>query len=117
MPASPQAFYEAVGRLTQVSHRLQQELGREPTADEIARTMHISPDKVRQIVGASQQTVSLPPAGRYGIQNGPDGKTYIARVGETKLATINNPNVLGAAIQPIGLLSASHRCSSVFIRG
>src|SRR5438045_1401715 len=50
---------EAVGRLTQVSHRLQQRLGREPLADEIAEEMNISPDKVRQIVGASQQTVSL----------------------------------------------------------
>src|SRR5207249_8886151 len=50
---------EAVGRLTQVSHRLQQRLGREPLADEIAEEMSITPDKVRQIVGASQQTVSL----------------------------------------------------------
>ena len=32
----PVHMVEAVGRLTQVSHRLQQELGREPTADEIA---------------------------------------------------------------------------------
>jgi RNA polymerase primary sigma factor len=55
----PVHMVEAVGRLTQVSHRLQQELGREPTADEIAGSMHITPEKVRQIVGASQQTVSL----------------------------------------------------------
>jgi RNA polymerase primary sigma factor len=55
----PVHMVEAVGRLTQVSHRLQQDLGREPTADEIARAMHITADKVRQIVGASQQTVSL----------------------------------------------------------
>ena len=55
----PVHMVEAVGRLTQVSHRLQQKLGREPLADEIAEEMNISPDKVRQIVGASQQTVSL----------------------------------------------------------
>ena len=55
----PVHMVEAVGRLTQVSHRLQQELGREPMADEIAEEMNITPDKVRQIVGASQQTVSL----------------------------------------------------------
>ena len=55
----PVHMVEAVGRLTQVSHRLQQELGREPLAEEIARAMHITADKVRQIVGASQQTVSL----------------------------------------------------------
>jgi len=55
----PVHMVEAVGRLTQVSHRLQQRLGREPLADEIAAEMNISPDKVRQIVGAAQQTVSL----------------------------------------------------------
>jgi len=55
----PVHMVEAVGRLTQVSHRLQQELGREPTAEEIARSMHITAEKVRQIVSASQQTVSL----------------------------------------------------------
>ena len=55
----PVHMVEAVGRLTQVSHRLQQRLGREPLADEIAEEMNITPDKVRQIVGASQQTVSL----------------------------------------------------------
>lgn len=55
----PVHMVEAVGRLTQVSHRLQQRLGREPIADEIAAEMGISPDKVRQIVGAAQQTVSL----------------------------------------------------------
>lgn len=55
----PVHMVEAVGRLTQVSHRLQQRLGREPLADEIAAEMNITPDKVRQIVGASQQTVSL----------------------------------------------------------
>ena len=55
----PVHMVEAVGRLTQVSHRLQQRLGREPLADEIAAEMNITPEKVRQIVGASQQTVSL----------------------------------------------------------
>lgn len=55
----PVHMVEAVGRLTQVSHRLQQRLGREPVADEIAEEMNITPEKVRQIVGAAQQTVSL----------------------------------------------------------
>ena len=55
----PVHMVEAVGRLTQVSHRLQQRLGREPIADEIAAEMNITPEKVRQIVGAAQQTVSL----------------------------------------------------------
>jgi RNA polymerase primary sigma factor len=55
----PVHMVEAVGRLTQISHKLQQRLGREPVADEIAAEMSITPDKVRQIIGAAQQTVSL----------------------------------------------------------
>jgi RNA polymerase primary sigma factor len=55
----PVHMVEAVGRLTQISHKLQQRLGREPVADEIAAEMNITPDKVRQIIGAAQQTVSL----------------------------------------------------------
>ena len=55
----PVHMVEAVGRLKQVTHRLQQRLGREPIADEIAAEMSITPDKVRQIIGAAQQTVSL----------------------------------------------------------
>ncbi len=55
----PVHMVEAVGRLTQTSHRLQQELGRDPTAEEIAERMQVTPEKVRMIVSASQQTVSL----------------------------------------------------------
>jgi RNA polymerase primary sigma factor len=55
----PVHMVEAVGRLTQASHKLQQELGRDPTAEEIAARMQVTPEKVRMIVSASQQTVSL----------------------------------------------------------
>ncbi|PZS04631.1 MAG: hypothetical protein DLM69_01610 [Candidatus Chloroheliales bacterium] len=55
----PVHMVEAVGRLTQASHKLQQELGRDPTAEEIAARMQVTPEKVRMIVNASQQTVSL----------------------------------------------------------
>jgi RNA polymerase primary sigma factor len=55
----PVHMVEAVGRMTQASHRLQQELGRDPTAEEIAVQMQVTPEKVRMIVSASQQTVSL----------------------------------------------------------
>src|SRR6202008_1599341 len=42
-----------------VSRGLLQELGREPTAEEIAKRMLITPDKVREIVKVSQEPVSL----------------------------------------------------------
>jgi RNA polymerase primary sigma factor len=45
--------------LIRTSRRLLQELGREPTAEEIAEEMMISPDKVREIIKVSQEPVSL----------------------------------------------------------
>ncbi len=55
----PVHMVEAVGKMTQASHKLQQELGRDPSAEEIAERMQVSPDKVRQIISAAQQTISL----------------------------------------------------------
>ncbi|HEX9437971.1 MAG TPA: sigma-70 family RNA polymerase sigma factor, partial [Candidatus Limnocylindria bacterium] len=46
-------------KLIRVSRGLLQELGREPTAEEIGERMLITPDKVREIVKVSQEPVSL----------------------------------------------------------
>ena len=46
-------------RIGKRSASLLQELGREPTAEEIAERMLITPDKVREIVKVSQEPVSL----------------------------------------------------------
>ncbi|HEY8731780.1 MAG TPA: sigma-70 family RNA polymerase sigma factor, partial [Candidatus Limnocylindria bacterium] len=50
---------ETINKLIRVSRGLLQELGREPTAEEIAERMLITADKVREIVKVSQATVSL----------------------------------------------------------
>jgi RNA polymerase primary sigma factor len=50
---------ETINRLIREQRRLVQELGREPTADEIAKAMKISIDKVEHILKISQETVSL----------------------------------------------------------
>ncbi len=55
----PVHMVETINRLIRTSRRLLQELGREPTADEIAEEMMISPDKVREIIKVSQEPVSL----------------------------------------------------------
>jgi RNA polymerase primary sigma factor len=55
----PVHMVETINKLIRVSRRLLQELGREPTSEEIAVEMEISPDKVREIVKASQEPVSL----------------------------------------------------------
>ena len=50
---------ETINRFMRTQKKLVQELGREPDADEIAREMGISPDRVRSILKMSQQPISL----------------------------------------------------------
>ncbi len=55
----PVHMVETINRLIRTSRRLLQELGREPTPEEIGAEMQISPDKVREIMKISQEPVSL----------------------------------------------------------
>jgi len=55
----PVHMVEQINRLIRTSRRLQQELGREPTSEEIAAEMGLPPDKVREILKISQEPVSL----------------------------------------------------------
>jgi RNA polymerase primary sigma factor len=50
---------ETINKLVRVSRRLLQELGREPSDEEIGEEMGITPEKVREIVKVSQDPVSL----------------------------------------------------------
>ena len=55
----PVHMVETINRLIRTSRRLQQELGREPTSEEIAREMDLTPEKVRDIQKISQEPVSI----------------------------------------------------------
>jgi RNA polymerase primary sigma factor len=55
----PVHMVETINKLVRVSRRLLQELGRDPTNEEIAEEMGITPEKVREIVKVSQDPVSL----------------------------------------------------------
>jgi RNA polymerase primary sigma factor len=55
----PVHMIEAINKLTRSSRQLVQELGHEPTAEEIAKQMDIPVDKVRKIRKVAQQPVSL----------------------------------------------------------
>jgi RNA polymerase primary sigma factor len=50
---------ETIDRLMLISHRLHKELGREPTEDEIAEEMGISPLRAREVVRCAQAPISL----------------------------------------------------------
>jgi RNA polymerase primary sigma factor len=55
----PVHMVETINKLVRIQRQLLQDLGREPTADEIARQMELPPEKVREIQKISQEPVSL----------------------------------------------------------
>ena len=55
----PVHMVETINKLIRVSRQLLQELGREPTPEEIAEEMNMSVDRVREILKISQEPVSL----------------------------------------------------------
>ena len=55
----PVHMVETINRLVRTSRQLVQELGREPTTEEIAARMEILPERVREIRKISQDPVSL----------------------------------------------------------
>ena len=55
----PVHMVETINKLIRVSRQLLQELGREPTPEEIAKEMDMSVERVREILKISQEPVSL----------------------------------------------------------
>jgi RNA polymerase primary sigma factor len=55
----PVHMVETINRLIKVSRQLLQEKGREPTAEEIAHEMGLTPEKVREVIKISQEPISL----------------------------------------------------------
>jgi RNA polymerase primary sigma factor len=55
----PVHMVETINRLIKISRQLLQEFGREPTAEEIAAEMGLTPDKVREVIKISQEPISL----------------------------------------------------------
>ncbi len=55
----PVHMYEQINRLTRANSTLSQELGREPTIDELAMELEVSPSKVEHIIRVSQRPLSL----------------------------------------------------------
>ncbi len=55
----PVHMVETINKLIRVQRQLLQELGREPTPEEIAEQMELTPEKVREILKVSQEPVSL----------------------------------------------------------
>ncbi len=55
----PVHMVETINKLIRISRQLLQELGREPTADELSKEMQLPVEKVREIMKIAQEPVSL----------------------------------------------------------
>lgn len=55
----PVHMVETINKLYRISRKLMQELGREPTPEEIAEEAELEPDRVREIFKIAQQVASL----------------------------------------------------------
>jgi RNA polymerase primary sigma factor len=55
----PVHMVEQINKLTRVQRQMLQDLGREPTADELAKELDMTPDKVVEIQGYAREPVSL----------------------------------------------------------
>jgi RNA polymerase primary sigma factor len=55
----PVHMVETINRLIKISRQLLQELGRDPTVEEIAGEMSLTPEKVREVIKISQEPISL----------------------------------------------------------
>ncbi|MBC5810558.1 MAG: RNA polymerase sigma factor RpoD [Candidatus Eremiobacteraeota bacterium] len=55
----PVHMVETINRLIKISRQLLQELGRDPTVEEIALEMGLTPEKVREVIKISQEPISL----------------------------------------------------------
>ena len=55
----PAHMVEAINRFLRVQRQLLQDIGREPTVEEVAAEMDVSPEKVREIKKISQEPTSL----------------------------------------------------------
>jgi len=55
----PVHMVETINKLSRIQRQLVQELGREPSDEELAKQMEMTPEKVREILKISQEPVSL----------------------------------------------------------
>jgi RNA polymerase primary sigma factor len=55
----PVHMVETINRVIRAQRRMMQELGREPTSEEVALDLELAPEKVREIIKISQEPVSL----------------------------------------------------------
>ncbi|PRO65117.1 RNA polymerase sigma factor RpoD [Alkalicoccus urumqiensis] len=55
----PVHMVETINKLIRVQRQLLQDLGREPTPEEVSKEMDLTPDKVREILKIAQEPVSL----------------------------------------------------------
>mgnify|MGYP005961699569 CR=1 FL=1 len=108
----PVHMVETINKLIRVSRQLLQELGREPTPEEIAAELDMPVDRVREILKISQEPVSLETPigeeedtvemitpGTYYVKNGKQYLIYDESLDETGTPTHNTVKVMENRIE------------------
>ena len=108
----PVHMVETINKLIRVSRQLLQELGREPTPEEIAAEMNMPVERVREILKISQEPVSLETPigeeedtvemitpGTYYVKNGKQYLIYDESLDETGAPTHNTVKVMENRIE------------------
>ena len=80
----PVHMVETINRVTRVSRQMMQELGREPSVEEIAEEMNLSEEKVREILKVAQE-----PVPQAKVTAAPRSHTLMRRV-SSDLTSINS---------------------------
>jgi RNA polymerase primary sigma factor len=84
----PVHMFGAINKQIRTSRQLVQELGREPTAEEIAQRLEVAVEKVRSTKKAAQQTMSL------GTPIGKDGESALGDLIEDKASVSPSDRVI-----------------------
>ncbi len=70
----PVHLYDVVNRMARISSQLHQELGREPTSEEVGEALHMSAERVRELAQALPHPASL--------------DTFVGEDGDTRLSDV-----------------------------
>jgi len=89
----PVHMIETINKLIRVSRSMVQELGREPTPEEIAKKVGMSPEKVRKILRTSQEPISLE------TPIGDDDETHLGDFIEDKTVVSPEEHVLRQSLR------------------
>src|SRR5205814_622096 len=95
----PAHMVETINRMTHTMGRLRQELGREPTANEVGEAIDLPPERVGELLAMRSQPISL---------ESPRGAEQDMPLGDLVAHALANDRRLGVGNDRVGLVAEPH---------